>query len=96
MLLLQADTTDLIEKGLTINPYGLTVYGALVVALSVACVFFWRKILQDDKEYKKVLTSSTEILTAVKLRLDDQQTILGIIQELKLEIVTLKEFLSQK
>lgn len=93
MFLLQADTTTLIQEGLKIHPYGLAVYGALVVALSVAVVFLWRKILIDDKSYKKVLTSSTEIITAVKLRLDDQQELIQLIRDLKGEIGNLKDLI---
>lgn len=96
MILFFQDPGDLITKGLTINPYGLTVYGALVIVLAVAVIYLWKKILADDKAYKKVLTSSTEILTSVKTRLDDQKELLDLIKEIKGDIVTIKDNTSPK
>lgn len=96
MIVLQADTTDLIEKGLNITPYSATAFGALIVVLCVAVVMLWRKNIELDTEIRSVTNRAIDVLVRVSQRLDDQQEIIKIISEMSMKIDHLRDAVNSR
>ena len=73
-IILQTTITDptaqsLIDKGLTINPYGLTVYGALVVILIVGLWRTYRDLQTERTEARKLADNAMVLMTKLEERL---------------------------
>lgn len=94
MILLFQDTTDLIDKGLTITPYSGTVYGAIVVLLCVAVVMLWRKLAASEKDYKALAKEVVEVLAKVSIRLEDSKNDSDLLKEMNTTLKMIKEKLN--
>lgn len=94
-ILLQAQaepsTGSLIETGLKINPYGLTVYGALVVVLAIVA---WRlyKDLHKEREASKDLAKEAMILMT---KLEERLPSVKEFTEIKVHLEEMKRTLEE-
>lgn len=94
MILLFQDSTKLIEEGLKITPYNATAFGALVVVLSIAVFFLWRKLAQTETDYKDLAKEVVAVLAKVSLRLEDTKNDGELLKEMNLTLQMIKEKLN--
>ena len=91
MILLQTDTTTIIEEGLKITPYNATAFGALVVVLAIAVVVLWRKLAKAELDYKELAKEVVEVLAKISIRLDDTKQDGEVLREIKTSLELIKK-----